>query len=139
MPHERHIYAKASDMEKAKMCSYPQSDNALPHWKCAMLCCAKCPSTNLPDQETDDQYSNTSPPIRFHIYHLIVRCTSNGRLPLNEKNPRKCKQDYASEQPTKIYTRKELVITEKTIYNFRTSFYIPEIQRLAFNIPHLPE
>ena len=28
-------------------------------------------------------------------------------------------------------------MTEKTIYNFHTSFYIPEIQRLAFHIPHV--
>ena len=34
MPHGRHIYAKASYMEKAKMCEYPQSDHALPHCKC---------------------------------------------------------------------------------------------------------
>ena len=36
MPHGRHIYAKASDMEKATICAYPQSDNELPHWKCAL-------------------------------------------------------------------------------------------------------
>ena len=33
MPHGRHIYAKLSDMEKATMCAYPQSDNALTHCK----------------------------------------------------------------------------------------------------------
>ena len=26
---------------------------------------------------------------------------------------------------------------EKTIYNFHISFYIPEIQKLAFHIPHV--
>ena len=34
IPHGRHIYAKSSDMAKAKRCAYPQSNNALPHWKC---------------------------------------------------------------------------------------------------------
>ena len=34
IPHVRHIYAKAYDMEKATICAYPQSGNALPHWKC---------------------------------------------------------------------------------------------------------
>ena len=28
MPHERHIYAKVSDMEKATTCEFPQSDHA---------------------------------------------------------------------------------------------------------------
>ena len=80
MLHGRHIYAKAYDMAKAKICEYLQSDHAIPHWKCVLQCCAKCPSIDLPDQETDDQYPNTSPSIRFHIYHLIAGCTKNFRL-----------------------------------------------------------
>ena len=40
MSHERHIYAKASDMAKAEMCTYPQSDHALPHGKLVLRCCA---------------------------------------------------------------------------------------------------
>ena len=55
MPHRRHICAKSSDMEKAKMCAYPQSYYALPHWKFVMQCCAKFPSVNIPGQEIDDQ------------------------------------------------------------------------------------
>ena len=50
---------------------------------------------------------------------------------------RKCKQDSDSEQSTEIYTRKELGMMEKTISNFYTSFYFPEIQKLAFHIPHV--
>ena len=61
MPHGRHIYAKAYDMSKATMCAYSQSDHALPHWKCVLQCCAKCPGINLPEQETYDKYPNTSP------------------------------------------------------------------------------
>ena len=48
-----------------------------------------------------------------------------------------CKQEYSSEKSTKIYTRKELVIMETIIYDFHTSFLIPEIQKLAFNLPHV--
>ena len=56
MPHGHHIYAKSSDMEKAKICTYPQSTHALPHWKCVLRCCDKCPCINLPDQKIDDKY-----------------------------------------------------------------------------------
>ena len=49
MRHRRHTYAKASDMAKEKICAYTHSDHALPHWKCVMQCCAKCPSINIPD------------------------------------------------------------------------------------------
>ena len=50
MPHGRHIYANASDISKADMCAYKQSDHTLPNWKCVMQCCAKFTSFNLPDQ-----------------------------------------------------------------------------------------
>ena len=107
MPHDSHLYAKSYDMAKLTMCVYLQSYHALPHWKCVMRCCAKCSSINPPDQETDDQYSNTSPSIRFHIYRIIARCTTHDMITLNYKIIcRKCKQDTASENSAKIYTRK---------------------------------
>ena len=110
----------------------------LPHWKCVLLCCTNFPIINLPDQETDDQYPDTSTSIRFHIYYLIVRFTRHDRLPLTDKKScRMCQQDTASVPLTKIYTRKELVMTETAISNFHTSFYIPEIQKLAFYITHV--
>ena len=39
--------------------------------------------------------------------------------------------------PQNIYTRKELVMMDIIIYNFHTSFYIPSIQKLEFQIPHV--
>ena len=117
-------------MANATMCLYPRSDHALPHWKCVLRRCAKCPSTNISDQETNYQYSNTSPSISFHIYHLIARCKTNGRILLNGRNCfRKCKHDSVSKQSTKIYTIKEPVMMETTISNFCTSFYTTEIQK----------
>ena len=102
MPHGRHIYAKVYDMAKATMCAKSQSDHALPHWKCVLRCCTKCTRINIPDQETDDQYTKTSPSIRFHIYHMIACCTKHGRLLLTDKTScRKCQQDSDSGKPTK--------------------------------------
>ena len=77
MPHKCHIYAKSSYIYNTTMCVYPWYDHAIPHWKCVLCCCADCLRINLPDQETDKQYSETSPSIRFHIYHIIARCTYN--------------------------------------------------------------
>ena len=85
MPHGRHIYAKVSDMTKATMCEYPQSDHAFPQWNCVLRCCETCLCVNLTDQETDYQYYNTSPSIRFHVYHLILSCTTHRRLPINDR------------------------------------------------------
>ena len=65
MPHGRHIYVKASDMANATMCTYPHSDNALPHWKCVLRCCADCPCINIPDQETTKKMKKQHPQLGF--------------------------------------------------------------------------
>ena len=56
MPHGSHIYVKSSDMANATMCTYPQSDHALPHWKYVLWRCAKFPFINLPYEEIDKNY-----------------------------------------------------------------------------------
>ena len=63
--HGRHIYAKASDTAKATICTYPQSDHALPHWKCVLRCYYDCASINITDQETDKNLKNPPPQLGF--------------------------------------------------------------------------
>ena len=48
-----------------------------------------------------------------------------------------CKQESSSDNFTKIYSRKELVIMETKNSDFHDSFYIPAIQKLAFHLPHV--
>ena len=97
----------------------------LQNWKCAMRCYAKCTSINIPYQETDDQYSDTSPSIRFHIYHLISRCSTHGRLTLTEKNCHKCKQDSDSEQSTKYIHQERASDDEDSHFEFSYKFLRP--------------
>ena len=93
MPHRHHIYANASYMSKATICAYPHSDYALTHLKCVLWCYSNCTCTNILDQETDNQYSDTTPSIGFHIYHTIACCTDHGITPLKDKKTcRKCKK-----------------------------------------------
>ena len=98
IPHGRHIYDKAYGVAKSTVWPYPQYDHALPHWKCVLRLCAYFPCINIPDQEKDNQYSETTPSIRFHIYRIISRCTDNCRITLKEKNIyHMCKQEYSSD------------------------------------------
>ena len=97
MPHGRHIYARSYDTAKETMCVYPQLYHALTQWKYVLRCCAKCPSVNLPDQETDSHYTDTSSSIIFQNYHLIECCTTHDRRLLTVKKIcLKCKHDTAS-------------------------------------------
>ena len=75
MPHGCHIYAKTYDM----------ADHALPHCKCVLQCCADYTCINIPDQETYNHISDTTPSIQFHIYNIIARCTDHGRILLKGK------------------------------------------------------
>ena len=65
MLHGSHIYAKASDMANATMCAYPQSKHSLQQWKFVLRCCADCPCTNIPDQETTKQMKKKHPQLGF--------------------------------------------------------------------------
>ena len=48
-----------------------------------------------------------------------------------------CEQESLPDKSTNIYTRKEIVMMETTIYDFHTSFYIPANQKLAFHLQHV--
>ena len=104
MSNGSHIYTKSYDMEKAKMCTYIKSDCAIPNWKFLLRCCAKFPCINITDQETNNQYSDTTLSIRFHIYQIIVLCTADGRLPLKDNIYVKCVNKNLHQMNLEKYT-----------------------------------
>ena len=65
MSHGRHIYANASDISKAIICSYPHPDHALPHWKCILRFFSGFPYINLPDQERNKNTKKQHPQLSF--------------------------------------------------------------------------
>ena len=104
MPHGSHIYATASDMVNATMCAYPQSEHSLPHWKYVLRCCADCPCINIPDKEITRKHDETTPTIRFHIYHTIGRCAIHGRLSSKDKTIcLMCKQESSPDKSKNIH------------------------------------
>ena len=137
MPHGNHIYAKASDMANATMCTYPQSEHALTHCQCVLRCCSDCPFINIPYQETTKKHDKTTPSIRFHIYHIIGRCSTRGIISLKDKNIcYMCKEESLPDTYTKIYTRKELVMMETTISYFHTLIFLTKIQIISIQKQH---
>ena len=83
IPHGNHMSKIASDMAVEIFYEYPSSKYALPHWKCVMNCCAKCPCIDIPSPESDQHNSNVSPTIRFYVYHPIKCRDVHGRSPSN--------------------------------------------------------
>ena len=137
MSHGRNTHATESDMAMATMCAYTPSHHEFLHWKFVLHSCPSCPSIDLTGQDSDSFHSTTSPTIRFHVYHLIAHCTVHERHPERNLKLLIYLQDLASVTPAKIYTRKELALMETSVYEFHTSFYIIDIQKLAFHLPHV--
>ena len=57
MPNDKFILKRASDTAMSKMCVYKSSKYALPHCKCVLCCCAKCPCIYLPSPKSDQKNS----------------------------------------------------------------------------------
>ena len=53
MPHKNNMFQTDSDTTMVTMCEYPSSNYALPHWKCVLRCCTKCPCIDLPCTKSD--------------------------------------------------------------------------------------
>ena len=82
-----------------------------------VLCCLSLYQYYWP--RNNWKHDGITPSIRFHIYHIIGRCTSHVRIPLKDKKICYiCEQEYLPDNSTKIYTRKELVMTETTVSDF---------------------
>ena len=84
--------------------------------------------------------SKQHPKLGFTFYHIIGHFTAHGRIQLKDKNIcYMCKQESSPDNSTKIYTRKELVMTETTISEFHIRYYNIDIKKLAFQLPHVPK
>ena len=90
IPHVKHVFKTASDIAMATMCAYPSFKNSLPHWKFVMRCCAKCSCIDVTSPESDQNKSNVSSTIRFHVYHIITCCTVHGRQTLTKRDSVNC-------------------------------------------------
>ena len=100
--------------------------------------CANCPRIYIPSQELDKNHYITRPMICFNVYHLIAHFLLHGRCTLDKgKTCRLCLHDPASIPFAKLYTRKEIIMMEKSITEFNTSFYITAIKKLVFHLKHI--
>ena len=107
IPHGKYMFKTAYYMDMVKFGGYPSSNYALSHCKFLLHCCVKCPCIDLPSPESDQQNSNASPTICFHVYKHIEGCTVHVRRPFNEKKQfqlRKASTD--SIVSAKSYTKK---------------------------------
>ena len=117
IPNSKNIFKTESDMAIEKICAYPSSNFALPHWKCVLFCCAKFPRIDLLSLKLYQHNSHVSPTICFHVYKQIAHCTVHGRLPFNDnKKFQFCETSSYSIITTNIYLRKEIWLPSAVLH-----------------------
>ena len=70
-----------ADMDMVIIFTYTSAHYDMPHWKCVLRCCDKCPNMVITNQEANRDTKNTCPTIRSHVYINVSRCTVHGRCP----------------------------------------------------------
>ena len=113
LPHGNLMFPTSSYIAIAKCVHIHHQTMPLPNWKFVLHFCEKCPRMDLMSPKSDQNNSNVSPTIKFHVYQHIALFTVHVICHLNEKN-----QCQLCETPTdlivteKLYTRKDLVMME---------------------------
>ena len=109
-----------------KFCPCPSQHHGLPHCKCALLCCDKFPIIIIPHQETNKDATNTCSAIRFHFSRNVSRCNVNDIHTYEEQTIcSMCYTDISFVRILKAYIRKELVLLETLISEFKDKYYTP--------------
>ena len=69
--------------------------------------------------------------------HFITIFALDNKPYVINKNCRFCLKYPYTVSTTKLYTRIEIVMMQRSINDFHTSFYIPAIKKLSFHLPNV--
>ena len=125
-------------MAISTMCDFPYYQHTLPHWKNVLHFCSRFPIIFTPNQLLVGNTPTKLPTIYFHVYKFVTHCTVSRKMQLSRIIKISVVFHSANCRiKQKIYSRKGLVITKTYNSDFHKKFYITEIQKIAFNLPHL--
>ena len=119
MTHGKHMFQIDFDIAMEKMCAYPSSKYALPHFKYILRCYAQCPQIDLTIPESYQKNSNVILTIRFNVYKHIAHCNVHGRFPFNEKKKCQLCGDYIDAIVTEKFIQVNSLLLRS--HNLRTS------------------
>ena len=111
-------------MAMSTMCPCTNEHHGPPHQKFLLRCCDNWPSIILPSQEVNKDTTNMCLTIWFYIYHNVLRCTVHGRHTYHKLTTFSlCSTAMSSDKTSKVYTRKELVLIERSITEFHGKIF----------------
>ena len=102
-----HIYDTSSYMSVEKNFPFTNKHNGIPHWKCVLHCCDKCPSIFQPSQEANKNTTQAYSTIHFNVYRNVAHLIVHGIFPYNKRTTfLLCFTVRISDMTTKLYTQK---------------------------------
>ena len=125
-------------MANATTCAYPHSDNALPHWKCVLRCCANCPKLIFLTKKKRKNMKKQHPQLGFTFITSLDVVLLMGEFHWKTRKYVTCVTKNLHQINLQKYTpEKNQVMMETIVSVLRTILYIRAIQQLAFYLPHV--
>ena len=92
----------------------------MPHWKCVLLCCHKCPSIVITSQKANKNTPQTYTTIRFHVYKNKLWCNFHEKMADNDRIIcDMCTKNDSVNTMKKNCTHKKLVLLKTSIIDFK--------------------
>ena len=130
------LHRKASQAAFSTMCSFTVENIDILHWHCVLKCCENCSMLVTPNEEVS--ISIQVPPIKFHVYKNVYRCSVCGQLPFDVGEIcMTCRNKNEQSMIEHVYKRKELVLLTESVSNFHQNYCKPAIEKLAYHSAHV--
>ena len=108
-----------------------------PKWSCVLNCCSECPGIFVTDAEINDEDDVNLPFIQFYHYKNISFCYFHTQLFPDHGKICPSWMNLEFFEKGTFTTRKSLLLKSCIILDFHSEYYIPDIGKLAFHLPHV--
>ena len=115
------------------MCTYTQSEHALPHWKYVLRCCTECPCIYLPDHE---KKKRQHPQLGFTFITSLDVVLLMVKLHWRTRKYVTCVNKNLYQIHLQKYTPETSSLWWRQPYLIFI-FYILAMQKLSFQLPHV--
>ena len=128
-----HLHPHPKDALLCIQCP-PVDGFQVPHMKCILRRCEKCPKYRMLDEERKITARDTH--ISFHYFQKVAKCTVHGICLDGSNFCPICKNETSSKKIGTFSNRKQMVLMKKPFNVFINEYYLPVLEKYAYHRPH---
>ena len=136
LPDVETIRSHAKDAAFSDMCDFPDKNIKLTKWPYVLNCCSECPDVFVSDAEVNSEEYSGLLFIHFCHYKTISYCYVNKHIFPDHGKTYPLWMNLESVDKGNVTTRKIPVLKSCSILDFRSEYYNPSIEKMAFRFPH---